>query len=1069
MKDLSKPDSKVDNLLNDLQERAKELNCLYKIEELLNNADAELSELFAGVIEIIPAGWQFPEVCQVKIEYKDQVYSSTGFRETPWNQSTDIAAQEKVMGRITVSYSEKVPETGSGLFLNEERKLIDTIADRIGHTILQKSLREIFKEWKEIKEELSEKKGSELRAVIDMLERSDRKLFLYVSQKMLYHLCWNNIKEAKKLLEKFGVSRKTTSRGVDDDDVNRPVQKQTIDRIISLSHEVFRVAAKSLNEEQILANIQKWVQEDKSRFLVKVIDNSNSTLNDIIDALTRYHYIEAEGATLSDPIEKGLRVSLIRRFFADQLEFINIAKKFIEVRDFYDLSQRMVFTAESQGQLGGKSAGLFLAAHIAAKSPEHRELFKNLKVPRTWYLTSDGLINFLHYNNLEEINEQKYKSLDEIYLSYLNIVQIFKNSNFPPEVIKGLSTAIEDFGDHPIIVRSSSLLEDRFGAVFSGKYKSLFLANQGSKEERLNALLDAVAEVYASTFAPDPIEYRTVRGLIDFNEEMGIMIQEVVGTKVGRYFFPVFAGVAFSKNAFFWSSRIKKEDGLIRMVPGLGTRAVDRVTDDYPVLIAPGMPDLRVNVSPGEVLRYSAKRIDVINLEDNSFETVEIAELLKEFGSEIPGIQHIVSTYIEGHIENPTSKFNINFNSDDLVVTFHGIIKRTPFVEQIDALLKLLEDKMGTAVDIEFAHNGESLYLLQCRPQSYSKDVSAPPIPKDLPEEKIIFSARKFVTNGIVPNITHIVFIDSNAYSRLRSLEDLKKVGRSVGRLNKILPKRQFILMGPGRWGSRGDIKLGVNVTYADINNTAMLIEIACKKGNYTPELSFGTHFFQDLVEASIRYLPLYPDEEGVIFNSRFLLGTDNILADLLPEYSELSDTVRVIDVNKSMEGFTLQILMNGDLEEAVGFLSDSSLDMEISIEPAEIEERPKSQVNSYWRWRLHMAELIASRLDGRRFGVKGFYLLGSTKNATAGAASDIDILVHFRGTEKQRKELCLWLEGWSLSLAEMNYLRTGYSTDGLLDVHIITDKDVANKTSYAVKIGAVTDAARPLPLKSTI
>jgi len=1068
MKDLSKSGSRADNLINELQERAKELNCLYKIEELLNNADTELSELFAGVIEIVPAGWQFPDICQVKIEYEDQVYRSTGFRETSWIQSADIIAQEEVMGRITVSYSEEVPAAERGFFLNEERKLIDTIADRIGHTILQKGLREVFKEWKEIKEELSTKKGSELRAVLDMLERSDRKLFLYVSQKLLYHLCWNGIKEAKKLLEKFGVSRKTTSRDMDDD-VNRPVQKQTIDRIISLSHEVFQVAAKSLNEEQILANIQKWVQEDKSRFLVKVIDNANSTLNDIIDALTRYHYIEAEGAMLSDSIEKGLRVSLIRRFFADQLEFINIAKNFIEVRDFYDLSQKMVFTAESQGQLGGKSAGLFLAAHIAKKSPEYGELFKNLKVPRTWYLTSDGLINFLHYNNLEEINEQKYKSLDEIYLSYLNIVQIFKNSNFLPEVIKGLSTAIEDFGDHPIIVRSSSLLEDRFGAVFSGKYKSLFLANQGSKEERLNALLDAVAEVYASTFAPDPIEYRTARGLIDFNEEMGIMIQEVVGTKVGRYFFPAFAGVAFSRNDFFWSSRIKKEDGLIRMVPGLGTRAVDRVTDDYPVLIAPGMPNLRVNVSPDEVLRYSAKRIDVINLESNSFETIEITELLKEFGAEIPGVQHVVSTNVEGHIENPTSKFNINFDSDDLVVTFHGIINRTPFVEQIGALLRLLEDKMGTAVDIEFAHDGESLYLLQCRPQSYSKEVAAPPIPKDLPEEKIIFSARKFVTNGIVPNITHIVFIDCDAYSRLRSLEDLKNVGRAVGKLNKILPKRQFILMGPGRWGSRGDIKLGVNVTYADINNTAMLIEIACKKGKYTPELSFGTHFFQDLVEASIRYLPLYPDEEGIIFNSRFLLGADNILADLLPEYSELSDTIRVIDVNKSMEGFALQILMNGDLEEGVGFLSDSSLDMEISIEPAEIGERPTAQGNNYWRWRLHMAELIASQLDGKRFGVKGFYLLGSTKNATAGAASDIDILVHFQGREKQRKELWFWLEGWSLSLAEMNYLRTGYRTGGLLDVHIITDEDVANKTSYAVKIGAVTDAAMPLSLKSTI
>ena len=129
---------------------------------------------------------------------------------------------------------------------------------------------------------------------------------------------------------------------------------------------------------------------------------------------------------------------------------------------------------------------------------------------------------------------------------------------------------LDDFKDQPLIVRSSSLLEDRMGSSFSGKYKSLFLANQGGKRERLEALTDAIAEVYASTFGPDPIGYRAERGLLDFAEEMGIMIQEVVGTRVGDYFMPAFAGVAFSRNEFRWSPRIRREDGLLRLVPGLG-------------------------------------------------------------------------------------------------------------------------------------------------------------------------------------------------------------------------------------------------------------------------------------------------------------------------------------------------------------------------------------------------------------------------------------------------------------------------------------------------------------------
>jgi len=115
------------------------------------------------------------------------------------------------------------------------------------------------------------------------------------------------------------------------------------------------------------------------------------------------------------------------------------------------------------------------------------------------------------------------------------------------------------------------------------------------------------------------------------------------------------------------------------------------------------------------------------------------------------------------------------------------------------------------------------------------------------------------------------------------------------------------------------------------------------------------------------------------------------------------------------------------------------------------------------WEWRYKMAEKICQCLDFNKFNVKGFYVFGSTKNACSGPASDIDILIHFRGNQVQRENLLLWLDGWSQALAEINFQRTGYETEGLLDVHLITDEDIKNKTSFAVKIGAITDAARPL------
>jgi predicted nucleotidyltransferase len=111
------------------------------------------------------------------------------------------------------------------------------------------------------------------------------------------------------------------------------------------------------------------------------------------------------------------------------------------------------------------------------------------------------------------------------------------------------------------------------------------------------------------------------------------------------------------------------------------------------------------------------------------------------------------------------------------------------------------------------------------------------------------------------------------------------------------------------------------------------------------------------------------------------------------------------------------------------------------------------------------MAQRIAAHLNPAQFGVEAFYLIGSTKNATAGPASDIDILLHFKGTGQQRQQLLLYLEGWSQCLAEINFLRTGYRTEGLLDVHLVTDEDIAARSSYAVKIDAVTDPARKLPM----
>ncbi len=1044
------PDKPIDRILHDLQERAKELNCLYRVEELLGREEAPVDDVLSDLARALPIGWQYPDVCVARIVLGNRVFAPPGFEPSPHQMAAPIEAQGEHAGDVEVYYKEAMPRSDEGPFLAEERKLLDTIAERIGHFVTRRRLQRALTQ-----HPAGNAKMPEWWVVLEFLRQTDHALLARLGRKMINYLCWNGFEEAERLLREAVPARD----GEDENADNRPSPRTRRDADPDTTEAAFRIAGRHLPEDEILSCIQSWIREDKSTFLKTALERLDTPLAELADALQRFRHGGIQEKDLSTATQMELRAALVRRFLAEQLEFVNTAKQYLDVTDFHELCQRIVYPVRSHGRLGGKSAGLFLAGRILARSPEYKDVLGEIRLPRSWHIPSDGLIDFTHHNDLDDVYNRKYEDPDRVRIEYPYIVQLFKNSFFSPDILRGLSDVLDDLDGRPIIVRSSSLLEDRLGAAFSGKYKSLFLANTGSKRERMAALTDAIAEVYASVFSPDPIEYRLHRGLVDLHEEMGVLIQEVVGTRVGPYWLPVFSGVGFSNNEFRWSPRIRREDGLLRMVLGLGTRAVDRVSDDYPILLAPGQPGLRVNQNPEEALRYSPKRADVINVETGIFETVEVQALLERYGHELPFVRQMLSIVDHDPLRRPVGL--VDFSAGNLVVSFEGLFSDTPFVARMRALLQVLREKLKTPVDVEFASDGQNVYLLQCRPQGASEGAAPAAIPRDLPTERVLFTARRYVSNGRVNDVTHVVYVDPEAYARLDT-HRIREVGRAVGRLNRLLPKRQFVLMGPGRWGSRGDVRLGVPVTYADISNTAMIVEIARQKGGYVPDLSFGTHFFQDLVESSIRYLPLYPDDAGVVFKEGFFLRSPNALPELLPEFAGLSDVLHVVDVAKAAGGRLLRVLMNGELDEAVGLLVQPSVGGELLLEP-EATAEPKA--DEHWRWRLLMAQRLAAALDGRRFGVKAAYIFGSTKNGTAGPASDIDVLLHVEEEDGRRPGLAAWLEGWSLSLAEANYVRTGYRTDGLLDVHYVTDADIERGDSYASKIGAVTDAARPLQL----
>jgi pyruvate, water dikinase len=1031
----------IDKLISALEERAKELNCLYQVEDLLSDNLQPIENVYENLLDIIPTGWQYVDVCLVRIiqfpnSDDEKEFADHDFQSSEWRITADVLVQNQLIAELQVYYTTEKPDEDTGPFLHEELNLLQTIAERLSQFIQHQQMRSIVERWESAKDTMFNSRRGEWKIVMEMLRRTDKDLFIRVTRQMLNMLCWNNVAGAQEILQQLGTDKRASLSSLQDGG-NQAAHCDNQHSLTELSPRIFKIASKSLPDKDLLKAVQKWMQEEKSSFLIRACLNLESNIGDIADALRRFNQISEGHIELSDSTCKGLRATLLRRLISDQLDFLHVAKDYIDVKDFIELIPRLIFPNRSHGQLGGKAAGLFLASNILKRlSSEFPEL-EDITMPKTWFIASDGVLSFMSYNNLEEVTEQKYKDLGRVRQEFPHLVMLFKNSNFPPDLVKGLSMALDDFGDRPLIVRSSSLLEDRFGAAFSGKYTSLFLVNQGSKQERLTALLDAVAEVYSSIFGPDPIEYRADKGFLDYNEQMGIIIQEVVGKRFDKYFFPAYAGVAFSNNELRWSPRIKRDDGLVRLVPGLGTRAVDRLSDDYPMLVAPGQPGLRVNTTNDEIIRYSPQKLDVLNLETNEFQTVNIEDLIDECGVKMHGADQLFSQVKNDQIQ-PYNAFTFSSEDCQVIITFEGLLKNTGFVNMMSKILIELEKAMGVPVDIEFASDGEKFYLLQCRPQCYTTDAIPATIPHDFNEEDVLFTANRYISNGLVPDINYIVFVDPQKYSEVSSLEDLVRIGRAVGDLNKLLPQKEFILMGPGRWGSRGDIKLGVSVTYSDISNTSMLIEIARKQGNYVPDLSFGTHFFQDLVEASIRYLPLYPDDAGIMFNEDFLLSAENLLANYIPEFADLADVIHLVDIAKETGGKTLKVYMNSEVDAAVALMDFPE---EANLAPASPSVPIKDpHSDKHWHWRSRMADEVARHLDAKQFGVEAIYLMGSTKNGTAGPDSDIDLLVNFIGNEEQKIVLDHWFNGWSQSLAASNFFRTGTRLKGILDIHYLSD-----------------------------
>jgi pyruvate,water dikinase len=714
---MTPPDGQIDQLLDSLEERAKELNCLYRVDEIVSREGVPIEEACTELVEAIPPGWQYPEICRCRIVLDDEVYEPEESAETPWCMKADIVAVDEKIGEIAVYYTERRPGADDGPFLREEHRLLSAIADRISLFLEQRRLAAAKASWDSADRAASPAGPRPWEVLLEFLSQTDQNLLRRVTRKMINHLRWIGVGEAEGLLAESLHRIATVENGrFKSNHVPQPhVPRETPD----LTRRTFELAAHRLSQHDVMSLMQGWINEERSTFLIESLENPRAGLAEMTAAIERYQSTAIDETTLPEPVQIGLKVALLRRYFVDQPEFLAVARHTVSVRDFYDLVQHLVHPSHSQGKLGGKGAGLFLADQVVRKSPRHADLLGKVRIPRTWFVVSDGLAEFVHHNHLEEVYHRKYMEIERIRQDYPHLVEVFRNSLFPPAIIKGLAAALDDFADQPLVVRSSSLLEDRFGASFAGQYRSVFLANQGRKEERLAALQRAIAEVYASVYAPGPIEHRARRGLIDFREEMGVLIQAVVGRRVGKYLMPAFSGLACSHITSPWSAQLQREDGAARLVPGLGTRAAGERDEDRPVLFSPGRQNVRMNLSADEIIRQQPGRADVINVETGALETIDFRKLLASRGDDYPFARSLVSI-VDGERIRPPEGLEPSWSEDELVITFEGLIAESSLAAQLQALLAVLGEKLSSPVEIEFAHDGTDLYLLECRPQMAS-------------------------------------------------------------------------------------------------------------------------------------------------------------------------------------------------------------------------------------------------------------------------------------------------------------------------------------------------------------
>ena len=567
-----------------------------------------------------------------------------------------------------------------------------------------------------------------------------------------------------------------------------------------------------------------------------------------------------------------------------------LVKKHFKPEDYFRVRDHMVGT----GMVGGKTCGMLLArAIIRNLAPDIDSV---LEPHDSFYVGSDVFYTYIVDNDFWDIRVRQ--RTEEGYFPLAGeLAERLRTGHFSREIQEQFTHILEYYGQDPYIVRSSSILEDGFDNAFAGKYESVFCANRGTPEERLEEFENAVRTVYASSASLSALDYRKRRGLDKRDEQMALLVMRVSGSAYGSYYMPCAAGVGYSFSPYKFLNDIDSSAGMLRLVAGLGTSAVDRTEGSYPRLVSLDKPEVTNFTTVAEKHQFSQRKAEVVDLKTRSLNRVPLDDL-----------EPVLPAYVKNQVLEHDTEAEASLHERGIwrnicFISCLGLVRNREMMERMQRMMHLIQKEYGEPVDIEFTINvSESreymINMLQCRPLQVFKDGGGVAVPENVPAEDIMLETRH-ASMGLSRQVKldRIVYVDPVKYYQL-PYNEKTAIAALIGRINWKYRDTgmHLMLLVPGRIGTSSP-ELGVPTAFSDISGFDAVCEIAESRAGYNPELSYGSHIFQDLVEAQILYTAVFPGERTIHFRPELLQQVPNLIGEI-PGGEEKQDVVCLADVS---------------------------------------------------------------------------------------------------------------------------------------------------------------------------